>query len=115
MQLRMHEDGMKLKKSLIIVIAIFQFTQCICLFMPIPTCKADTPPTLYVGRQETYTRIQDALDNAADGYRIFVYNGTYNETLIINNRIDLFGEDRSTTIIKGREIQLDIMLRVRNS
>lgn len=101
MQIHMHEDGMKLKKLLIVIIVIIQFTQGVSFFTPIQTCKADTPPTLYVGSQETFTRIQDALDNAADGYRIFVYNGTYNENLIINNRIDLFGEDRSNTIIKG--------------
>jgi len=48
-----------------------------------------------------YLHIQDAIDDATDGYRIFVYNGTYNENLILTHRIDLFGEDRSNTIIKG--------------
>lgn len=109
MQLHMHEDGMKLKKFLIVIITIFQFTQFIGFFSLIQISKADTPPTLYVGSQETYTRIQDALDDAADGYRIFVYNGTYNENLIINNRIDLFGEERSNTIIRGNRTSVIIV------
>ena len=29
---------------------------------PFENCKADTPPTLYVGPGETYTHIQDALN-----------------------------------------------------
>jgi parallel beta-helix repeat protein len=48
-----------------------------------------------------YLHIQDALNVATDGYRIFVYNGSYDENLIINHRIDLFGEDRSNTIVNG--------------
>jgi parallel beta-helix repeat protein len=101
MQVHMHTDGMKLRKFLIVIIIIFQFTNCVCFLSPIENCKADSPPTLYVGLGETYLHIQDALNEAIDGYRIFVYNGTYDEHLIINHRIDLFGEDRSNTIIKG--------------
>ena len=59
------------------------------------------PPTLYVGEGEEYTTIQQAIDNATDGYRIIVYNGTYYENLIINKNIDLFGEDSSNTRIIG--------------
>lgn len=101
MQVRMHTDGMNLKKFLIVVIVIFQFTTCVSIFSPINICRGDSPPTLYVGTGEAYLHIQDALDDAVDGYRIFVYNGTYHENLIINHRIDLFGEDRSNTIING--------------
>ncbi len=101
MQVHMHRDGTKLRKFVIVLIIMFQITQCICFFLPGNTCKADSPPTLYVGTGETYLHIQDALNEAADGYRIFVYNGTYLENLVINHRVDLFGEDRSNTIIKG--------------
>jgi parallel beta-helix repeat protein len=81
---------------------MFIVTNSARLFSPSEPCKADTPPTFYVGPGETYTRIQDALDNiTTDGYRIFVYNGTYYENLTINHQIDLFGEDRSITIING--------------
>ncbi|DAC72989.1 MAG TPA: hypothetical protein DSN98_02365 [Thermoplasmata archaeon] len=101
MQVHMHQDGMKLRKYLIAIVVIFLFTSCVRFFVPSENCRADSPPTLYVGPGETYSRIQDALNHATDGYRIFVYNGTYYEHLTINHRIDLFGEDRSITIING--------------
>jgi len=102
MQVHMQQDGMKLRKFLIVILLMFILTNGVRFFGPTDICKADTPPTFYVGPGETYTRIQDAIDNVTeDGYRIFVYNGTYYEHLTINHRIDLFGEDRSITIING--------------
>ena len=93
---------MKHNKLFIVVVVILLSISCVRLLGPFETCKADTPPTLYVGKGEMYTRIQDALNNVtSDGYRIFVYNGTYTENLTINYSIDLFGEDCSITIIDG--------------
>jgi len=59
--------------------------------------------TLYVGGsgEGNYTKIQDAIDNASDGDTVFVYNGTYNEELIINKSINLIGEDKNSTYING--------------
>ena len=104
MQVHMHQDGMSGKKFyIVLVVMLFSFS-LMHVFDPLETCKADPPPTLYVGKGEMYTRIQDALDNVtSDGYRIFVYNGTYTENLTINYRIDLFGEDRSITVIDGND------------
>jgi parallel beta-helix repeat protein len=113
-QVHMHQDGMKLRKFLIVIVVMFLFTNCVRFFVPSENCRADTPPTLYVGPGETYTRIQDALDNATDGYRIFVYNGTYYENLTINHRIDLFGEDRSITIINGNRTDTVITVNANN-
>jgi hypothetical protein len=67
-----------------------------------PTTKATT---LYVddsGGQE-YSKIQDAIDNASDGYTIFVYSGIYYEHVYINmiDSLILTGENRDTTIIDG--------------
>jgi len=58
--------------------------------------------TLYVGGNElhNYTRIQDAIDNASDGDTVFVYNGTYNENLLIDKPIHLIGENKENVIIK---------------
>ena len=56
---------------------------------------------LYVGGDGpgNYSKIQDAIDDASDGYTVFVYNGTYYESLSINKSIKLLGENRNTTII----------------
>ena len=60
--------------------------------------------TLYVGGSGpgNYKKIQDAIDNASDGDTVFVYNGTYNEYLIINNRINLIGENPHNTIVNSK-------------
>jgi nitrous oxidase accessory protein NosD len=56
---------------------------------------------LYVGGSGpgNYTRIQDAIDNASDGDRIFVYNGTYHEALHVDKFLNIIGENRNTTCI----------------
>ena len=51
-----------------------------------------------------YTRIQDAIDNASNGDTVFVYNGTYYETLILNKSILLKGENKYSTSIDGKYI-----------
>ena len=58
---------------------------------------------LYVGGigPGNYSIIQDAIENASEGNIIYVYGGTYYENLVISTKIDLVGEDRSTTIIDG--------------
>jgi len=60
---------------------------------------------LYVGGsgEGNYTKIQDAINNANDGDTVFVYDDSspYNENLIVSKSINLFGENRNTTIING--------------
>lgn len=50
-----------------------------------------------------FTLIQNAINYASDGDTIYVYNGTYNEQLIINNSINLIGESKDYTIINWQE------------
>ncbi len=45
--------------------------------------------------------IQEGVDNASMGDTVYVFNGTYYETVIVNKMIDLIGEDRNGTIIDG--------------
>ena len=52
--------------------------------------------------EHPYQYIQDGVDNAFEDDKIYVFNGTYYENIIINiNFIDLTGEDKTTTIIDG--------------
>ena len=63
-----------------------------------PTVKSNI---IYVdnGGGADYTQIQDAIDNADDGNIIYVQNGTYFETLVINKSISLIGASPDKTII----------------
>jgi parallel beta-helix repeat protein len=56
---------------------------------------------LYVGGDGpgNYTKIQDAIDHASDGDRIFVYNGIYHEAIHIDKFLNIIGENRNTTCI----------------
>jgi parallel beta-helix repeat protein len=91
---------MKPKKIVLVVTLILFSLNFINLYNINNNCKA-APITLYVGQGEQYSTISTAIENASSGYRIFVYNGTYYENLTIDKKIDLFGEDRSITIING--------------
>jgi parallel beta-helix repeat protein len=62
---------------------------------------------LYVGGSGpgNYTTIQSAVDAANPGDSVFVYNGTYNEYVIINqNNVNINGENRNTTIIDATNL-----------
>lgn len=47
-----------------------------------------------------YRSIQKAIDLASDGDAIYVFEGTYNETLTIDKRINMSGLDRKNTTIQ---------------
>lgn len=47
-----------------------------------------------------YRSIQKAIDLASDGDAIYVFEGTYNETLTIDKRINISGLDRKNTTIQ---------------
>lgn len=49
-----------------------------------------------------YTTIQQGIDAANPGDTVFVYNGIYNENVIINKRINLVGQNKLNTIIDGK-------------
>ena len=60
--------------------------------------------TLYVGGSGpgNYSKIQDAINDANNGDTIIVYNGTYCENIVIDKSINLIGENKDTTVIKGK-------------
>jgi len=61
--------------------------------------------TLYVGGSgpNNYTTIQSAVNDAVDGDTVYVYDDSspYYENIVVNKSINLFGEDRNTTVIHG--------------
>jgi parallel beta-helix repeat protein len=72
-------------------------------------------PILYVDDDNTmgpwdgsknhpYQTIQDGIDNAYEGYAVYVYNGTYYENVLINKTINLDGENKTITIIDGNNM-----------
>ncbi len=56
---------------------------------------------IYVGANVTngYSTIQKAIENSSNGDSIFIYDGVYNENLIINKSINITGESNDKTII----------------
>ena len=58
---------------------------------------------LYVGGSgpDNYTTIQSAINHAVDGDTVFVFNGLYDERIIVNRSIDVIGESNENTIINS--------------
>ena len=55
-----------------------------------------------VGTGGTYATIQDAINVSAPGDNILVYAGTYTENIIVNQTVNIIGNDTSnTTIVRG--------------
>jgi parallel beta-helix repeat protein len=50
---------------------------------------------------ESYPTIQEAINNATEGDRIFALSGTYYEHVVVNKTVSLIGENKGTTIIDG--------------
>ena len=91
-------SNMKLK-----VISVFLFVFLIS-FAPLGISEEPVfSSTLYVGGSGpgNYSSIQSAIDAASDGDTVFVYSGTYSEPITIEKKLNLIGEEKTTTIIDG--------------
>jgi len=67
-------------------------------------CKLADAEILYVGGggEGNYSIIQNAIKYSSAGDIIYVYNGTYYEDIEVNKPISIIGEDKESTIIKGK-------------
>jgi parallel beta-helix repeat protein len=99
-----------MKKCLVIGIALLFIGAAIIPSSGQQTEKVSFPMsrgnTLYVGGSGpgNYSRIQDAINASIDGDTVFVFDDSspyYENNILINTSINLFGEDKNTTIIDG--------------
>ncbi len=105
----MSDDKMKTKKNVFTIATIGILLISCFVITPIAD---DTQPgqpsgtTLYVGGYGpgNYSNIQDAIDDASDGYTVYVYDGIYYENIVVDKSINLIGENIKTTIIYGNGI-----------
>jgi parallel beta-helix repeat protein len=91
-----------------------------CLLLCIQTISAlpqnypsevmSTSGWLYVGGggPGNYTTIQSAINAASNGDFIYVYSGTYNENLVVDQSLTIIGEDRNITTIQGNNVNSTI-------
>jgi len=98
-------------RTLGVLLIIMLIVNCATSIIYFEKGSASVTPKFYVdddftsstpGWQIThFDKIQDAIDAAVAGDRIIVYDGTYTENLVINKKLEIFGEDRDITIING--------------
>lgn len=110
-----------MNKKLGLILLLILFTQFfIGCYEPEPSDKLSGEYDLYVDDNFTintngwnidhFKTIQKALKKARQNDSIYVYNGHYNETLIINKTISLKGENAYQTIIDGNSKKNDVIL-----
>lgn len=53
-----------------------------------------------------YSTIQEAIDSASNNDEILVLDGIYNESLIINKEIRIYGSNKDTVVLKGSKFKV---------
>ncbi len=101
------------KLYLLFILSVFLL---ILIINPFITNRTDGKEILYVGGtgDGNFTNIQAAINSSLEGDIIYVYNGTYNEDLLINKSIDLMGEDRNNTFFNATGKNCCIFIDCRN-
>lgn len=86
----------------------FEIIAFVVLLTALALVGCTSGATIYV--PSDYPTIQQAIDAALPGDRVFVWNGTYYENVSISkDRITLQGEDANTTTIHGRWIAEEVV------
>ncbi len=84
---------------------ILLFSSCFSFSASESFYEKNSTSISYVGGQgpANYSSIQSAIDNSSNFDTIFVFNGTYYETIVIDKSINLIGENKETTIVDADE------------
>ena len=105
-----------MKKIAVMAIAFLLFIPFASINGNNVASNMSTNNILYVGGSgpNNYTSIQSAINDASNGYTIYVYPGNYNESIVINKSISLIGmeingekpvistsENKSTVIVEA--------------
>lgn len=56
--------------------------------------------TIYVGQNQTYKSIQDAIDNASSGDDIFIFPGEYSGNIKVNKSLHIEGSDKGSVYLE---------------
>jgi len=81
----------------------------LALALMVALCGAASAAELHVGTGQTYSTIQDAVDNATSGDTIIVHAGTYVETVKISKpSLTLRGEDRDVVTVTAADPTGDV-------
>ncbi len=86
-----------MKKIAVMAIAFLLFIPFASINGNDVASNTSTNNILYVGGSgpNNYTSIQSAINDASNGYTIYVYPGNYNESIVINKSISLIGIEQN--------------------
>lgn len=95
-------------KKIMVLATVALLLACVGIFLNEKIKEAKAHPTgntLYVGGtgSHNYSTIQEALNDAADNYTIYIYAGVYSEHLTISTKVTVIGESAVNTIIEGEK------------
>jgi pectin methylesterase-like acyl-CoA thioesterase len=80
----------------------FLLAGCMILFIALVMNVQGETHYVDDGGGAEYTLIQDAVNAAQNGDTIFIYNGTYNESVEFNDLfLEIRGESREGVVIEG--------------
>ncbi|UCE38182.1 MAG: right-handed parallel beta-helix repeat-containing protein [Thermoplasmata archaeon] len=88
-----------LKRSSVIVSVLFIISITMFIVPDENLIPTSSGATIYVPND--YPTIQDAINAAKGGDTVYVYSGTYYENVLVNKTVNLTGENKEFTIIKG--------------
>ncbi|HDH81590.1 MAG TPA: hypothetical protein ENF91_00705, partial [Thermoplasmatales archaeon] len=86
-----------MKKIAVMAIAFLLFIPFASINGNDVASNTSTNNILYVGGSgpNNYTSIQSAINDASNGYTIYVYPGNYNESIVMNKSISLVGIEQN--------------------